>query len=77
MSNYIAEFNTIPWETPARGIRAKSFVCGGKKLRLVEFTQGFIEPHWCIKGMSAWCCQVNWTLTSPVTLFVFQKARLC
>lgn len=50
VSDYIVEFNNISWETPARGVRVKSLIRGDKKLRLVEFTEEFIEPNWCTKG---------------------------
>jgi len=50
MNNYRIEFNDIPWDSPARGVRVKSLQRGDKKLRLVEFTQEFVEPDWCTKG---------------------------
>ena len=49
MNDYRIEFNNIPWDT-ARGVKAKCFQRGDKKLRLVEFTQEFVEPDWCTKG---------------------------
>lgn len=44
------ELNSIPWESPAQGVRFKAFKQEGKQLRLVEFTNEFIEPDWCKKG---------------------------
>ncbi|MHC4798107.1 MAG: phosrestin, partial [Planctomycetota bacterium] len=32
------------------GVRFKTCQQGGKQLRLVEFTRGFVEPDWCTKG---------------------------
>jgi quercetin dioxygenase-like cupin family protein len=50
MNNYLVDFNDVPWESPAPGIRVKAVVRGGKKLRLVEFTHEFVEPDWCTKA---------------------------
>ncbi len=49
MSMHKVDFDKIPWETPVKGIRAKSVVRDGKRLRLVEYTPD-MEPHWCENG---------------------------
>ena len=36
-------WDAIAWETPAPGVRTKTVVRGGKKLRLVEFGRDFVE----------------------------------
>jgi len=43
-------WDAIAWETPAPGVRTKTVVRGGKKLRLVEFGRDFVEPEWCTRG---------------------------
>jgi quercetin dioxygenase-like cupin family protein len=43
-------FDELPWESPVPGARFKSFSRDGKILRLVEFTNEFVESHWCEKG---------------------------
>ncbi|MFZ5868084.1 MAG: cupin domain-containing protein [Thermodesulfobacteriota bacterium] len=50
MVPYKVDFDSIPWETPAQGVRAKILKQDGKQLRLVEFTREFVEPDWCQKG---------------------------
>ena len=35
---------------PLAGAKYKVFQQGNRRLRLVEFTKGFTEPHWCTKG---------------------------
>ncbi|MBM4326127.1 MAG: cupin domain-containing protein [Deltaproteobacteria bacterium] len=50
MAAYKVDFESIPWESPARGVRVKIHKGDGKQLRLVEFTREFIEPDWCRKG---------------------------
>jgi quercetin dioxygenase-like cupin family protein len=44
------DFDSLPWQSPLQGVRFKAFQQGGRKLRLVEFSRGFVEPDWCMKG---------------------------
>ena len=47
---YLIDFDAIPWNEPANGVRYKAIVKGNQQVRLVEFSYGFIEPDWCMKG---------------------------
>jgi quercetin dioxygenase-like cupin family protein len=49
MNPYKVDLESIPWETPIRGLRFKAQREGGRQLRLVEYTPD-MEPHWCQKG---------------------------
>ena len=49
MIEYKIDFESIPWETPIEGLRARKKIQDGKQLRLVEYTKE-MEPHWCDKG---------------------------
>lgn len=40
----------MPWNEPAKGVRFKAMVSGSRQVRLVEFSDGFVEPDWCAKG---------------------------
>ena len=44
------DFNSIPWQTLAHGVRQKVHRQNGKQVRLVEFTDEFMETDWCTKG---------------------------
>lgn len=44
------QFTEIGWESPLPGVRFKAVRVGEKQLRLAEFSQEFLEPHWCEKG---------------------------
>ena len=44
------EFEEMPWEEPAPGVRFKAICREGRKLRVVEFTSDFVEEDWCSKG---------------------------
>jgi quercetin dioxygenase-like cupin family protein len=50
MKPYRIDFESLPWESPADGVRFKAFEQGSKRLRLVEFAKEFVEPDWCTKG---------------------------
>ncbi len=43
-------FDRLPWEEPLPGMRFKSTVRDGKRLRLVELTPEFREPEGCLRG---------------------------
>jgi len=44
------DFESMPWESPAPGVRFKKCERNGHRLRLVEFTPEFVEADWCTKG---------------------------
>lgn len=43
-------FGSLPWVKSAEGARFKAVMIGNWQVRLVEFSYGFIEPDWCMKG---------------------------
>ena len=47
---YRVAFGSMPWDRPAAGVRQKIYERDGRRLRLAEFTQEFIEPDWCVNG---------------------------
>ena len=50
----LIDFAALPWQSPAPGVRFKAVVRDGQKLRLVEFSPGFVEHDWCRKGHVGW-----------------------
>ena len=50
MSDHKIIFDNIAWENAGTGVRYKAFVHGNQHLRIVEFSEGLIEPDWCIHG---------------------------
>jgi len=50
MARYKVDFKSIVWEQPTAGVRFKAYEQNGRKLRLVEFSEGFVEPDWCRKS---------------------------
>lgn len=46
----IVDFNSIPWRSTILGARSKVYQQDGKQIRLIEFTDEFVDPEWCEKG---------------------------
>ena len=47
--DYRVIFDSLPWESPLPGMRAKIVKQGNRRLRLVEYSRE-LEPHWCENG---------------------------
>jgi len=50
MNNHKINFDDIEWTNASTGLRYKAFIHGNQRLRLMEFSGGFIEQNWCIGG---------------------------
>ena len=48
--SYLVEFDKLAWNEPATGVRFKVFRNGIQQIRLVEFSEGFVESDWCQNG---------------------------
>jgi hypothetical protein len=57
------DFAALPWEEPAPGVRFKAMIRDGKRLRLVEFTNEFVERDWCLKGHTGYILQGELEIT--------------
>ncbi|MDQ3061929.1 MAG: phosrestin [Acidobacteriota bacterium] len=50
MSQFKVNFDDIKWESSQAGARFKAFRQNGKQIRLIEFTEDFMEEDWCVKS---------------------------
>ena len=50
MDSHKIIFDNIEWTNAGTGVRYKAFIHGNQRLRLVEFSEGFVEPDWCNNG---------------------------
>jgi quercetin dioxygenase-like cupin family protein len=50
MENHKVLFNNLPWNSTGTGVRSKTYVDGSRRVRMVEFSEGFEEDGWCTKG---------------------------
>ena len=47
---YLIDFAAIPWKSSEVGVREKQAIRGNHHIRLVEFSEDFVEADWCRKG---------------------------
>ena len=59
--SHLVDFDAIPWNEPAKGVRSKAIVKGNQQLRLVEFSYGFVEPDWCLNGHAGYVIDGEFT----------------
>jgi quercetin dioxygenase-like cupin family protein len=52
--SYLVEFDKISWNETSNGMRTKTFINENQQIRLVEFSEGFIEKEWCQNGHVAY-----------------------
>ncbi len=50
MKSYLVDFKNMDWESPAPGVRHKVYLRDNQRIRLVEFSEEFVEENWCTKG---------------------------
>ena len=50
MKNYLLQLDSIDWIPQGKGLRCKAFSRGDRRIRLLEFSEGFVEADWCTKG---------------------------
>jgi hypothetical protein len=50
MENLLIKFRELEWSNLTPGLRKKEIIISDKKLRLVEFSDNFVELDWCCKG---------------------------
>ena len=50
MVQYKIDFESLPWESPAPGVKHKVYQHDGVQLRLLEFGRELEHPDWCTKG---------------------------
>lgn len=62
MDDHLVDFKEIEWVNNNDGVRFKVFINGNQQLRLVEFSEGFIEIDWCLKGHAGYVLDGDFTL---------------
>jgi quercetin dioxygenase-like cupin family protein len=50
MLGYHILFESMKWENPQEGVYQKIYSKGDKRMRLLKFTESFVEDDWCTKG---------------------------
>lgn len=50
MKKNLIHFENIDWEVPNIGVAQKIYVEGSQRLRLLRFSDSFMEENWCLQG---------------------------
>ncbi len=50
MINKLIKFESMPWETPHKGVAQKVYIEDTNRLRLLRFNDDFMEEDWCLNG---------------------------
>ena len=50
LSGHRIAFKKLEWIQTGIGVKSKVFQHGSQRIRLVEFSEGFVEPDWCLNG---------------------------
>lgn len=69
------DFMSIPWEVPADGVRFKAYEQNCKQVRLVEFTDKFVETDWCTKGHIVYILEGKLEVNFDGNIVVFNKGE--
>jgi hypothetical protein len=72
MNKHLVDFQQIQWQTPAVGVRFKEFINGNRKIRLLEFTEGFLEKEYCIHAHVIYVLDGPFTLDFNGTMEIFK-----
>ncbi|MFQ5605547.1 MAG: hypothetical protein ACE5HS_19935 [bacterium] len=75
MENVLVDFNTLPWQSPAAGVRFKVVKKAGKQLRLVEFSKEFEEKDWCGRGHIGYVLQGEMALNFSGHIKYYQSGQ--
>jgi quercetin dioxygenase-like cupin family protein len=59
MSDPLINFEDMDWERPAPGVRQKVHTVGDRRMRLVEFSEVFVEHDWCTRGHIGYVLEGN------------------
>ena len=73
MGQHKIDFNSIQWEIPADGVRSKAYKQNGKQVRLVEFSDKFVETDWCTKGHIAYILEGQLEVDFSGNKIIFNK----
>ncbi|MDQ2088208.1 hypothetical protein RBH29_17430 [Herbivorax sp. ANBcel31] len=50
MKRCLVDFENIDWIEVAKGARCKVYNDGNRQVRLLEFSDGYVDENWCHKG---------------------------
>ena len=70
---YIVNLKKLNWESPVEGVRFKKSLFNEKSIRIVEYTDNFIEPDWCTKGHIGFVISGEFEIDFNVVIIKYKK----
>ena len=70
---YLIRFKDQEWSNNGTGVRSKVYVNGNQQIRLVEFSNGFVEPDWCTKGHVGYVLEGSCSIDFDGTILRFAE----
>ena len=74
--SYLIEFDKLAWNEPVTGVRVKIFRLGIQQIRLVEFSEGFVELDWCQKGHAGYVLDGEFSIDYSGKLERYKKGNV-
>ncbi|MFH0777803.1 MAG: cupin domain-containing protein [Candidatus Eisenbacteria bacterium] len=68
------DFDELEWKSPIEGVRDKSVVQDGRRVRLVEYSRS-MPPHWCEKGHFGYVLEGEMEVEYPGETVVYKEGH--
>ena len=69
------DFTQIEWEVAMSGLRQKTVDYVGKRIRLAEFSYGFMEEEWCLEQHLGYVVEGSISIQFEEDLIEFHKGH--
>ena len=73
MKHHLVDFNHMEWVDSGTGVRVKKVVHENQQMRIVEFSEGFVEPDWCQHGHAGYVLDGEFALDFNGTIERYKK----
>jgi quercetin dioxygenase-like cupin family protein len=70
-------FEKMEWVESGVGIRTKIFHQHNQRIRLVEFSEGFAEPDWCMKGHACYVLEGSFSIDFNGSVEHYNEGDIC
>ena len=81
MSEYLSDhriaFEKIEWNKTGVGVKQKVFQYGNQRFRQVEFSEGFVELDWCMKGHACYVLEGCFSIDFNGNIERYSTGNVC
>jgi quercetin dioxygenase-like cupin family protein len=64
-ADVLVGFDSVAWQAASPASRFKAVARGTLRVRLLELSEGFVEPEWCTQGHAGRVLEGSLTLRTP------------